>query len=142
MLINENTESVSDTNALRKYARADFLTFINQSDQALKTLDSIHVLFPNNSLEDDILMSKAKIFQKQSNIEKTIEQLNLIVTKHGTDLWGDDAIFMLAEIYENNLSNSAKAMEYYQKLITDFPGSLHVTEARKRFRNLRGDNLG
>jgi pentatricopeptide repeat protein len=142
LLINENTESVSDTNALRKYARADFLTFINQSDQALKTLDSIHVLFPNNSLEDDILMSKAKIFQKQSNIEKTIEQLNLIVTKHGTDLWGDDAIFMLAEIYENNLSNSAKAMEYYQKLITDFPGSLYVTEARKRFRNLRGDNLG
>ena len=46
----------------------------------------------------------------------------------------------LAEIYEVSLNNNAKASEYYQKIIIDFPGSLYVTEARKRFRLLRGDN--
>ncbi|MEJ6980790.1 tetratricopeptide repeat protein [Pedobacter sp. P351] len=142
LLIAENTESEADTNALRKYAKADFLIFINQYDKALKTLDSINILYPKNSLEDDILMSKARIFQKQNLLDKSIEQLNLIVAKHGTDLWADDALFMLAEIYELSLNNNAKASEYYQKIIIDFPGSLYVTEARKRFRVLRGDNLG
>ncbi|MBC7913760.1 MAG: tetratricopeptide repeat protein [Pyrinomonadaceae bacterium] len=142
LLITENTESVADSNALKKFAKADLLIFNNQLDKALKTLDSIPVLFPKNSLEDDILMSKAKIFQKQNLLDKTIEQLQLIVTNYKSDLWADDAIFMLAEIYEGSLKNPAKAMEYYQKLIIDFPGSLHVTEARKRYRNLRGDNIG
>lgn len=142
LLISENTESESDSNALKKYAKADFLIFTNQYDKALKILDTIKVLYPNNSLEDDILMSKAKIFQKQSDIDKTIEQLNLVIANHSTDLWADDALFTLADIYETNLKDNAKAMEYYQKIITDFPGSLYVTEARKRFRNLRGDSIG
>ncbi|MBC8053346.1 MAG: tetratricopeptide repeat protein [Sphingobacteriaceae bacterium] len=142
LLIAENTESEADTNSLKKFAAADFLIFINQYDKALRTLDSINALYPKNSLEDDILMSKARIYQKQNLTDKAIEQLNLIVANHSTDLWADDALFMLAEIHETTLKNTAKAMEYYQKIITDFPGSLYVTEARKRFRNLRGDNLG
>jgi len=141
LLIAGNTNSEADSNALKKFARADFLIFINQYDKALKTLDSIDVLYPGNSLTDDILMSKAKIFQKQNLIEKAIDELNLIITDHSTGLWADDALFMLAEIYETN-QNTPKAMEYYQRIITDFPGSLYVTEARKRFRNLRGDNVG
>lgn len=142
LLIVENTESEADTNALRKYAKADFLIFINQYDQALKTFDSINNLYPKNSLEDDILMSKARIFQKQNLLDKSIEQLNLIVSTYSTGLWADDALFMLAEIYEFSLNNNVKASEHYQKIIKDFPGSLYVTEARKRFRVLRGDNLG
>lgn len=142
LLIAENTESDVDTLALKKYARADFSIFVKQYDKALRTLDSIGVLYPKNSLEDDILISKARVFQKQNLLNKSIEQLNLIVTNHSTDLWADDALFMLAEIYETSLSDNTKAMEYYQKIITEFPGSLYVTEARKRFRNLRGDNLG
>jgi outer membrane protein assembly factor BamD (BamD/ComL family) len=49
---------------------------------------------------------------------------------------------MLADLYENKLSQPTKALELYQKIITDFPGSLYVIEARKRFRLLRGDKLG
>jgi hypothetical protein len=33
------------------------------------------------------------------------------------------------------------AMELYQRIMTDYPGSLFVTEARKRYRLLRGDKL-
>jgi tetratricopeptide (TPR) repeat protein len=142
LLIAENTESEADTNALRKLSKADFLVFINQFDKAIKTLDSISVLYPQNSLQDDILMLKAKTYQKQNLTNNAIEQLNLIVTNHSADIWGDDALFMLAGIYESDLKDNAKAMEYYQKIITDFPNSLFITEARKRFRNLRGDNLG
>ncbi len=142
LLIAENTESEADSNALRKYSKADFLVFINQFDKAIKTLDSIGILLPQNSLQDDILMLKAKTYQKQNLTNKAIDQLNLIVSNHSTDIWGDDALFMLAGIYETDLKDNAKAMEYYQKIITDFPNSLFITEARKRFRNLRGDNLG
>ncbi len=142
LLIAENTMSKADTNALVKYAMADRLIFSNQLDKALSVLDSIDVSYPGNSLSDDILMSKSKIFLKQNNISRAVASLLSITENYSYDIWADDALFMLAEIYETKLHDTEKAKAYYQKLITDFPGSLFVTEARKRFRNLRGDNLG
>jgi TolA-binding protein len=46
---------------------------------------------------------------------------------------------MLGDIYENHLANKEQAKTFYQKIITDYPGSLWLNEARKRFRLLRGD---
>ncbi len=139
LLIQENTNTLADTNALKKYAYADLLIFKNQPDQALKVLDSIHSLFPGNSLEDDILMSKARIYLKKDQIEDAVSQLQAIVDNYGGDLWADDALFTLGDIYETKLKGPEKAKACFQKIITDMPGSLHVAEARKRFRTLRGD---
>ena len=46
---------------------------------------------------------------------------------------------MLAELNENQLNNPEEAKVLYQKLLIEYPGSLFVVEARKRFRELRGD---
>jgi hypothetical protein len=37
------------------------------------------------------------------------------------------------------LGDKEKAKIYYQKIITDYAGSLYINEARRRFRLLRGD---
>ncbi len=142
LLISDNLQNEADTAALRKYAYADFMIFKNQSDKALTILDSISVLFPGNSLADDIFMAKSKIFIKNNDFNQAIEQLMGIIENYPTELWGDDAVFILADIYETKLNQPAKALELFQKIITDFPGSLYVIEARKRFRKLRGDKLG
>lgn len=142
LLISDNLQNENDTAALKKYSYADLLIFKNQPEKALAILDSMNVLYPGNSLEDDILMAKSRIFLKNNEFEQAVIQLQTIVDKYTTDLWGDDAIFMLADLYENKLSQSGKALELYQRIITDFPGSLYVIEARKRFRVLRGDKLG
>jgi outer membrane protein assembly factor BamD (BamD/ComL family) len=142
LLISDNLQNEADTAALRKYAYADLMIFKNQSDKALTILDSISVLFPGNSLADDIFMAKSKIFIKNNDFNQTIEQLMGIIENYPTELWGDDAVFILADIYETKLNQPAKALELFQMIITDFPGSLYVIEARKRFRKLRGDKLG
>jgi tetratricopeptide (TPR) repeat protein len=142
LLISDNLQKDTDTAALRKYSYADLLIFKNQPDKALSLLDSLNILYPGNSLADDILMAKSRVFLKSNDIDKAVVQLQEIVDKHTADLWGDDALFMLADLYENKLSQPSKALELYQKIITDFPGSLYVIEARKRFRLLRGDKLG
>jgi outer membrane protein assembly factor BamD (BamD/ComL family) len=67
--------------------------------------------------------------------------LNDLVQNYAYDITADNALFMLAVIYDQHIKDEAKAMAYYQKLITDYPGSLFVVDARKRFRYLRGDNI-
>ena len=53
----------------------------------------------------------------------------------------DDALFLAATIQQENVQDREKAQQLYQQVITKYPGSIYVAEARKRFRQLRGDAL-
>ena len=50
----------------------------------------------------------------------------------------DDAYYRLGELHIKQ-KNTEKAKEYYQKIIFDFPSSIHLVDARKKYRKLRGD---
>ena len=132
-----------DTNIapLMIYARADLLAFQNKDEQAKTTLDSINKLFPNHALADEILYKKAQIELKHSNYTAAAAFYDTIVKNYGGDILGDDALFKLAELNENQFKNSDKAKELYQELLIKYPGSLYVVESRKRFRKLRGDSF-
>jgi tetratricopeptide (TPR) repeat protein len=142
LLISDNLQSKNDSLALLMYAKAEMIQFKNRPELALSKLDSIGVLYPRNSLVDDILMAKANIFIKINDPTKAAEALNELINSHNESIWIDDALFTLADLYEKKLDDITQAKVLYQKLMSDYPGSIFNAEARKRFRNLRGDNLG
>lgn len=132
-----------DTNEapLMIFARADLLAFQNKDEQAKLTLDSINTLYPNHALADDILYKKAQIELKHAKYTEAAALYENIIKNYGEDILGDDALFKLADLNENQFKNSDKAKELYQQLLEKYPGSLYVVEARKRFRRLRGDSI-
>jgi len=141
LLIQDDLAVDSTGNALKLYAKADLLAFKNKPGTALKTLDSLTQLYPQSSLFDDVLMLKANIYIKEHQYETALENLNIIISKYANSIWADDALFKLSVIEEDNLKNLPAATKHYEQLINQYPGSLYLIEARKRFRNLRGDAL-
>ena len=139
LLISDNITADTSGAALKYYARADLQIFADRPDEALKILDSIDTKFPGNALTDDILMARARLLIEQKDYTGAVPLLKKIATEHSFSLWADDAVFMLGDIYENHLSDKEQAKIWYQKIITDYAGSLWINEARKRFRVLRGD---
>jgi len=148
----ENEEEEEDTefyglfgNDLRKnigllyYAKADFMLFQNNDEQALKYLDSIAIVDHLSKLNDLVLFTKAKIFTRQKKYLEAAELYKRIGDRYSEGLLGDDALFYLGDLYEFYIKDISRAMECYQKLLKDYPGSLFVVDARKRFRTLRGD---
>lgn len=142
LLISDNLQSTLDSNALKMYADAEMLQFRNLPALALAKLDSIAIVYPNNSLVDDILMTKSRIYVKSNELSNAIKMLSTLTEQQTSSIWADDALFTLADLYERNLKDLEQAKRLYQKLINDYPGSMFTTEARKRFRKLRGDNVG
>lgn len=142
LLISDNLQNKNDSLALKMYADADMLQFMNRSGEALAKLDSIDVAFPNNSLTDDILMAKAKILIKTNDLDKAVNMLKTLIEAHHDSIWIDDALFTLADLYDKKLDKPEEAKKLYQQLMNDYPGSMFNAEARKRFRNIRGDNVG
>ncbi len=140
LLIQDNTvDSVED--ALKMFSRADLNYYQNKTDVALQILDSINLLFPKHALADDIYFKKAQIFVKKKNYSEAEKFYNIVVNEHGSDILGDNSLFSLAELYEKKLNNKEKAKQLYEQFIENYPGSFFLTEARKRYRLLRGDLL-
>lgn len=137
-LFNDNT---THNIALRMFAKADFLIFQNNDNEALKYLDSITLYSPLSPLTDDVLYTRAQIATRQNDYFAAEKYYKKIAESFSTDILGDDALFKLAELYEYYLKNIPEAMTCYQKLLKEYPGSLYIVDARKRFRYLRGDNL-
>jgi len=139
LMIGDNIEEDSVATPLGMFARADLLGFRNRDDEALALLDSIVALFPLHPINDDVLFKKAGIDVKMGKFDDASKLYAEIVEKFPEGLLTDDAMFDLASLYENQLSDKAKAMQFYQDILTKYPGSLYVVEARKRFRALRND---
>ena len=127
--------------ALGLFASADLLIFQNKFDEAFAKLDTLMEKFPEHSLEDDVMYSKAQVYFKQRKYEKAAELYQNIVEKYPEEIRADNSLFALAELYETHLNDIEKAMGYYEKIFIGYSNSTFAVEARKRFRRLRGDNI-
>lgn len=127
--------------AMQMYAEADMLIFQNRFDEAFEKLDSLLSQYPGHNLEDDVYYLKAEVYNKQREYEKAIEMYQRVVDEYRDEIRADNALFALAEIYEFQLKDIEKAKELYETIFIEFSGSTFAVEARKRFRQLRGDNL-
>jgi len=139
LLIGDNLEEDTTGAGLSLFSRADLLEFQNKDEQALLALDSI-VLTPNSfSLSDDVLYKKGIIQEKKGNYVMADSLFSQLLENYPEEILADNALFSLADLNEKKLNNKSRAMDLYQELMTKYPGSLLVIEARRRYRSLRGD---
>lgn len=139
VLIQDNLGFDTTGEPLRYFANADLLAYRNQDIQAIKTLDSIPKLFPDNNLADEIAFVKGNIHKKNKNWELALKEYEYIIKNHGFEFLADNALYQSAQIYHLQLKNKEKAIAFYEELITKYPGSLFVVEARKFYRALKDD---
>lgn len=136
---NLNLDTTAD--AITLYSGAELLVFQNRLDEAVLKLDTLRIKFPDHSLRDDILYLEAQINEKRRNYEKAASLYADIVDKYKEDIRADNSLYALAQIYETRLIDLEKAKTLYEKVFTEYSGSVFAVDARKRFRILRGDNV-
>lgn len=132
-----------DTNEvpLSMFSSAELLIQQHQYDKAIARLDSINLEFSNHTLGDDIYYKKADIYKRKGNYAEAIKMYQNIVEFYPTELYGDDALFKQAELQQFYSKDLEKAKTLYEEMLTKYPGSIYVVEARKRYRELRGDTV-
>ncbi|TAE88247.1 MAG: hypothetical protein EAY81_03140 [Bacteroidetes bacterium] len=137
--IQDNTID-SNEEPLKLFAHADLLFFQNRLLDAKITLDSIDRIYPKHALADDVLFKKGEIALKEKNFSLANSLFEQVFKEHGSGILGDNALFILADLAQNKLNNQDLAKKYLEQFIETYPGSFFLTEVRKRYRLLRGDN--
>jgi len=139
LLITDNLGLDSIEQPLMLFSAADLLIFQNKFTQASATLDTLNLMFEDHPLADEILYRRYEIASKQRHWNEAVGHLAAITKQHGDDILGDDATFKQAQIYDYQLKDKAKAKALYKAIIFNYEGSIYSVEARKRFRELVGE---
>jgi tetratricopeptide (TPR) repeat protein len=137
LLIGNNLNLDTTAIPLTMFAKADLLFFQNKNEEAMVVLDGLMELYPYHSLVDDILFRKAKIEIEHENYKTAAEYLEKIYADFSYDLLGDDALYMLANLYNYNLNEKEKAKNLYKEMLTQYPGSVYIEDSRTQYRELR-----
>ena len=141
LLITDNYNLDTTEVAMRAFALGDLLVYQQKYDEAIIKYDSVLIAFPGNNLTDEIYLRKSEIYYLQNKYNKALSELERIEEDWAYDILADDALYKRAKIYENILDDMNNAMLLYEKIILEHNSSIFVAESRKRFRELRGDNL-
>ena len=141
LLIQDNTVEDTLGLGLKAFAAVEQLVFQNKLKEAITALDALQVKFPGHSLGDDVHYLKGQLQRRMGDFAGATATLERITNNPKYDVLSDDALFLLARIQEEDLKDKDKAQSLYNLVITKYPGSIYVAEARKRFRKLRGDGV-
>ena len=137
LLISDNMEDDSTYGMLSLFADADLLLYRNMLDTAWGVFDNIAQQSLSHPLFDEILMRKAQIRMKQTRYVEADSILQRLVDFYPEEITSDDALMMMAELNEQYLGNLEKARQCYEKMLIDYPTSLYVDRARKRYNALK-----
>ncbi|MFY0671798.1 MAG: hypothetical protein JXQ87_00255 [Bacteroidia bacterium] len=137
MLIQDNLGLDTITKPMELYAQADKYLFMNRYNDALATLDTISNIFPNHSLDDEILMLKGDIFSSKRDFDTSLTFYVKVYSSFAQDILADDALYKAANLLEFNLNEAHKASVLLEKLILDHRGSVYSVDASNRYRVLR-----
>ncbi len=141
LLISDNIALDTTTDAMILYARADLFNYQGKLDSSLQVLTNIQQLFPGHTIQDEVLLLHSDIMLKKNNFEAAVKDLQNIINNFNDGILADDALYRLAVLYDHQLNRPEEARELYQRLFTEHRDSFFASDARKRFRELRGDIL-
>ena len=139
LLISDNSAEDSLQVALQDFSKADLLAFQNKPAAALEAFLQVLEKHKGESIEPGTLYKVAKNYEKLGNFTKAVSYYQTLLDNHKDGIYIDEALFYSAEIYKTQLTDLEKAKNLYEKVVLEHPDSIYFTEARKQYRQLRGD---
>ncbi|WP_426090482.1 tetratricopeptide repeat protein [Flavobacterium sp. DSR3-2] len=138
LLINDNTVADSTQTALKQFAKGDYLLYQNRNQEAITQFQSILKNYKGQEIEAVTLLRLGKIYEKKGDFALALSQYQTIIDQHSDGIYIDEALYFSAEIYNKQLIPE-KAKPLYEKVLFHHQDSIYFVEARKKFRQLRGD---
>ncbi|MDA0874135.1 MAG: tetratricopeptide repeat protein [Bacteroidetes bacterium] len=125
---------------LRRFARIQLLTRQRDYNVAEHQLDDLMDEFGQHALADDMMMQKAELQARSGQSEAAISTFLQIPLLFPRGFFGARALMLAADL-QTEIGLEEDALRTYQRVLTEFPGSLLIPRVRESIRRLRGENV-
>ncbi|MDX9801242.1 MAG: tetratricopeptide repeat protein [Spirochaetia bacterium] len=131
-------EKLNPENGTPDIDTSSISTLLSASQQSQgSVLDGKQVTAEKNEITEKIIEA-ALLHASEKNYEKAIEMLEIITRDYPDFTQMDRVYYLLGQYYEADSTkrNASKAVQYYEKLIDEFPLSSNINEAELRVKYL------
>lgn len=139
LLLTENKGPDSLNSALQGYGRLLFMRRQNRAAEALSLADTLLGQFGNHAITDELHFTRAELLQDSGDPHSSWVAFAELPLLHPQSPLVDLALFKAAQILDFELGEASEAIKYYNRLLSEYPGSIYAADARSRIRSLRGD---
>ncbi len=138
ILINENITTEADLN---RFAKIMLTVKQRHYSQAAETLSNIFKTNPDYPLTEIAIMMLGDIYAALKKYDDAVKSYEDLIIKFPDNIDADKALLKTGYIYQFGTRNNSKAIAAFEKILENYSNSVYSGEARKRIRELRGDNL-
>lgn len=124
---------------LSKFAEVDLLTYQGNYPESIDRIEKLAFTTSNPVVMEKLRFRLFKNYEATRQFDKALAELDQIYKAKASDLYLDDALYFSGIIYAEQKKDKEKAMAFFLNLIKEKPGSVYISDARKRLRILRGD---
>lgn len=126
--------TISDSLSLLNLANIDYYLFKGICpDNDEKIIESLQKI-QNPYLRDAIIFSLAKCFIFKNKVDLSVQYFTKLADN--LNIFQDESLYILGDIYLNVLKDQAKAKEYYNKIFGNFPNSLYIRKSIEKIKML------
>jgi tetratricopeptide (TPR) repeat protein len=128
--------TMNDSISIALFAEAEFLAeqkiFLEAADIYRKISDNPQAFV----LHSISLLRMGEMMLAENNYPESILTFEKIASEGSKNIYSDKAVYLLGKIHQFGVNDHIRAEEYYQKLLTEFPNSIYVDDAREQLKLL------
>jgi tetratricopeptide (TPR) repeat protein len=124
---------------LSKFAEIDLLAYQGNYPESIDRIEKLAFTTSNPVVTEKLRFRLFRNYEATRQFDKALAELDQIYKAKASDLYLDDALYFSGIIWAEQKKDKEKAMEFFLNLIKEKPGSVYISDARKRLRILRGD---
>lgn len=112
--------------------RLGFVQYENgMFDQARKNFEKVtkYDAVDSKGYDDDMLAAEAHMYMKDDNLKTALKKWRLFVVKYSNSELMPEALFYMGGVYYQ-MNNNEKAIEYWEKLVKEYPSSGEADRAK------------
>ena len=141
VVILDNRGPDSLNTALSRYASASFLARQGRHLEALAGLDDLLAEFGRHGVADEARFLRAQSLAALGSSIDAAEAYIEIAAYHPDSHLADRALFEASLLQSHRLDDATAAAQTLTRLLTSYPGSMYIQQARSLLRDLRGDSI-
>ncbi len=130
-------QAESSPKALELYAEADLLLFQDKKSQAISKMENALAENPPDNLKAQLLLDAAKLSREIGKPNEALEFCNKLIKDSTMITYADEALFLMAIIFEKDVGDLSHAFQLYDRLLIEFPESQFSHKARFRLSQIR-----
>jgi tetratricopeptide (TPR) repeat protein len=124
---------------LALYAEADLLLYQDKKSQAISKLQNALDKNPSGNLKAIILLKAARLSQDIGKANEALSFCNKLISDSTLTIYADEALFVMATIFEKDIGDLTHAHQLYDRLLVEFPESQFSNAARDRLNEIRNE---